>query len=138
MTPPSRSSAAARLTARWRSSRVPTTASKSGSDDCANEADGLGGGGLAIAPDGNNVYVTGDDDVAEFARAATHTLTVALAGSGTGAVGDQTGDDHLPDNLLERVRHRQPGHAHRDARIGLDVQRLERRVFGNRPLPGRR
>jgi Divergent InlB B-repeat domain len=50
---------------------------------------GLGGPGLAISPDGNNVYVTGSDDIAEFGR-GTHTLTVTLAGSGTGAASDGT------------------------------------------------
>jgi Divergent InlB B-repeat domain len=59
--------------------------------ECPNEnGSGLGGPGLAISPDGNNVYVTGDDDIAEFGR-GTQTLTVSLAGTGTGAVSDGTG-----------------------------------------------
>ena len=36
------------------------------------------------------MYVTGENDIAEFAR-PEHTLTVTLGGSGSGAVGDQTG-----------------------------------------------
>ena len=66
-------------------------------DECpANEnGTGLGGPGLAISPDGNNLYVTGTDDVAEFAR-GTHTLTVSPAGSGTGAVADDTGAISCP------------------------------------------
>jgi hypothetical protein len=51
---------------------------------------GLGGAGMAISADGNNVYVTGQDDVAEFARAA-NTLTVSVAGSGSGGASDVTG-----------------------------------------------
>ena len=67
-----------------------------GADGCENEAVGLGGGALAISPDGNNVYITGsDDDVAEFAR-GTHALTVALAGSGSGGVSDGTGGIACP------------------------------------------
>ena len=68
-----------------------------GVHECGNQnGTGLGGGGLGIAPDGANVYVTGDSDVAEFARAAQPQLTVTLAGSGSGAVGDQTGKIHCP------------------------------------------
>jgi len=61
-------------------------------DECPGNENGtgLGGAGLAISPDGNNLYVTGNDDIAEFAR-GTHTLTVSPAGSGTGAVSDSTG-----------------------------------------------
>jgi DNA-binding beta-propeller fold protein YncE len=62
-----------------------------GSECAGNEnGTGLGGPGLAISPDGNNVYVTGEDSIAEFAR-GTHTLTVSAAGSGSGAVSDGTG-----------------------------------------------
>jgi DNA-binding beta-propeller fold protein YncE len=65
---------------------------------CFNtNATGIGGGGLAISPDGANVYVTGDSDVAEFARTpAVHTLTVTVGGSGTGAVSDQPGAISCP------------------------------------------
>jgi 6-phosphogluconolactonase (cycloisomerase 2 family) len=67
-----------------------------GADDCQNEAVGIGGGALAISPDGNNLYLTGiDDDVAEFAR-GTRTLTVSLAGSGSGGVSDGTGGIACP------------------------------------------
>ncbi len=71
-------------------------------DDCIQEQDldneecgtqtgqGLGGAGLAISPDNSSVYVTGEDDVAEFARALP-TLTVSLQGAGTGAVSDGAG-----------------------------------------------
>lgn len=59
--------------------------------ECPNEnGTGLGGPGLAISPDGNNLYVTGEESIAEFAR-GTHTLTASLAGSGSGAVSDGTG-----------------------------------------------
>ena len=69
---------------------------ESGDDTCGNHnGSGLGGGGLAIAPDGTSVYVTGENDIAEFAR-PEHTLTVALGGSGSGAVGDQTGEITCP------------------------------------------
>jgi DNA-binding beta-propeller fold protein YncE len=63
------------------------------SEDCTNDAaTGLGGGALAISPDGSNVYATGFDDIAELARTPVlHTLTVSLAGSGGGAVSDGTG-----------------------------------------------
>jgi DNA-binding beta-propeller fold protein YncE len=62
-----------------------------GETECGNQdGTGLGGGGLAIAPDGANLYVTGDSDLAEFAR-PEHTLTVTLGGSGSGAVGDERG-----------------------------------------------
>ena len=68
-------------------------------DECpGNESGtGLGGPGLAISPDGNNLYVTGTDDIAEFAR-GTHTLTVSPAGSGTGAVADDTGAISCPSS----------------------------------------
>ena len=53
---------------------------------------GLGGPGLAISPDGTNVYVTGQSAIADFARTpVTHTLTVTLQGSGSGAVSDGGG-----------------------------------------------
>jgi len=67
--------------------------------ECPGNENGLGLGGpsLAISPDGNNVYVTGTDDIAEFAR-GTHTLTVSLAGSGTGAVGDGSGAISCPSS----------------------------------------
>jgi hypothetical protein len=57
---------------------------------------GLGGAGIAVSPDpaGASVYVTGGDnnDIAAFARTpVNHTLTVSLAGSGSGAVSDGTG-----------------------------------------------
>jgi DNA-binding beta-propeller fold protein YncE len=65
--------------------------SVNGSECPGNEnGSGLGGPGLAISPDGNNVYVTGADGVAELAR-GTHTLTVSNGGTGTGAVADGTG-----------------------------------------------
>jgi DNA-binding beta-propeller fold protein YncE len=50
-------------------------------------------GGLAISPDAANVYTAGDQGggvVAEFARALP-TLTVSLAGAGSGTVSDGTG-----------------------------------------------
>ncbi len=58
---------------------------------------GLGGGGLAISPDGTSVYPTGFEDIAEFSRTPVlHTLTVSLAGSGSGAVSDGTGGIACP------------------------------------------
>ena len=42
-----------------------------------------------------SVYVTGTNDLAEFSR-ETHTLTVSLTGSGTGAVSDDTRLIHCP------------------------------------------
>jgi len=66
-------------------------ASADGTECPGNEnGSGLGGPGLAISPDGASVYVTGTDDAAEFARTLP-TLTVSLAGTGTGAVSDGTG-----------------------------------------------
>ena len=63
-----------------------------GSECPGNEsATGLGGAGIAISPDGGNVYATGVDSVAEFSR-ETHKLTVSLTGSGT--VSDNTGLIH--------------------------------------------
>jgi 6-phosphogluconolactonase (cycloisomerase 2 family) len=60
--------------------------------DCEVTGTGLGGGQLAVAPDGTNVYATGGSDVAELARIPfRHTLTVSLAGSGSGAVSDDSG-----------------------------------------------
>jgi DNA-binding beta-propeller fold protein YncE len=70
--------------------------SVNGSDCPGNEnGQGLGGPGVAISPDGNNVYVTGTDGIAEFAR-GTHTLTVSLAGSGSGGISDGTGSIACP------------------------------------------
>ena len=67
-----------------------------GSECQGNEnGSGLGGPGVAISPDGNNVYVTGTDGIAEFAR-GTHTLTVSPAGSGSGTVSDATGGIACP------------------------------------------
>ena len=65
--------------------------------ECPGNENGLGLGGpsLTISPDGNNLYVTGSDDIAEFA-VGTHTLNVSLAGSGTGAVADDTGAISCP------------------------------------------
>ena len=61
--------------------------------ECPGNANGhgLGGPGLAISPDGANVYVTGGghDDVA--ALAVNHVLTVSATGSGKGTVSDNTG-----------------------------------------------
>ncbi len=54
---------------------------------------GLGGPGIAVSPDGADLYVTGGDhnDVAAFARTpVNHTLTVSVAGSGSVAVSDGT------------------------------------------------
>jgi DNA-binding beta-propeller fold protein YncE len=64
-----------------------------GSECPGNEnGTGLGGPGLAISPDGTNVYVTGQSEIADFARTpVTHTLAVTLQGSGSGAVSDGTG-----------------------------------------------
>jgi 6-phosphogluconolactonase (cycloisomerase 2 family) len=72
-------------------------------NDCGNNAghglgdSGIGIPGLAIAPDGSNAYVTGPDDVAEFARTSVHhTLNVSLTGSGNGSVLDGTGAISCP------------------------------------------
>ena len=64
-----------------------------GGSDCGNETGtGLGGGHLAVSPDGMSVYATGAEDIAELSRVPVLlTLTVSLAGSGTGAVSDGTG-----------------------------------------------
>jgi DNA-binding beta-propeller fold protein YncE len=72
--------------------------------ECPDNEDGtgLGGAGLAMAPDGGNVYVTGIDDIAEFGR-ATHTLTVALTGSGTGSVSDDTGLINCPSTCASKA-----------------------------------
>ncbi len=71
--------------------------SSAGGSECpGNEGgSGLGGWGIAASQDGDNVYVAGDNAIAEFAR-GTHTLTVSLAGSGTGAVADDTGAISCP------------------------------------------
>ena len=61
-------------------------------DECDNENGlGLGGQGVAISSDGTSVYVTGPNDVAEFARTPPATVTISLAGAGSGAVSDGTG-----------------------------------------------
>ncbi|MBV9606625.1 MAG: hypothetical protein JO027_16035 [Solirubrobacterales bacterium] len=66
-------------------------ASAHGNECPGNEnGTGLGGAGIAVSPDGNNVYVTGTDSIAEFAR-GTHAMTVSVSGSGSGAVSDGTG-----------------------------------------------
>ncbi len=71
-------------------------ASADGTECPGNESgSGLGGPALAISPDGNNVYVTGSDDLAGFAI-GTRTLTVSLGGSGSGAVADSTGAISCP------------------------------------------
>ena len=65
--------------------------------DCETTATGLGGGQLAVAPDGTNVYATGASDIAELARVPfRRTLTVSLAGSGSGAVSDGSGGIACP------------------------------------------
>ena len=64
-----------------------------------NNGTGLGGPGVAVSPDGASVYVTGggNDTLAEFTRTAVdHTLSVLLAGSGTGLVSDQAATIHCP------------------------------------------
>jgi 6-phosphogluconolactonase (cycloisomerase 2 family) len=59
--------------------------------DCEITGTGLGGGQLAVAPDGTSVYAIGGSDVAELARVPfRRTLTVSLAGSGSGAVADDS------------------------------------------------
>jgi len=68
-----------------------------GSECPGNEnGTGFGGPGLAISPDGASVYVTGQSDIAEFSRTVPATLTVSLAGSGSGAVSDGTGQIACP------------------------------------------
>ena len=61
--------------------------------ECGNETGtGLGGPGLAISPDNANVYVTGNNDIAEFSRTPIqYTLTVTRSGSGSGSVTDDKG-----------------------------------------------
>jgi Divergent InlB B-repeat domain/Lactonase, 7-bladed beta-propeller len=66
--------------------------------ECGNENGlGLGGQGVAISPDGTSVYVSGPNDIAEFARTLP-TLTVSLQGTGTGAVSDGTGQISCPSS----------------------------------------
>jgi DNA-binding beta-propeller fold protein YncE len=70
--------------------------SAEGSECPGNEnGSGLGGIGVAISPDGGNVYVTGTDGIAEFARTLP-TLAVSLQGTGTGAVSDGTDQISCP------------------------------------------
>ena len=67
-----------------------------GSECSGNESGtGLGGDGVAISPDGDNLYVIGVNAIAEFVR-GTHALAVSLAGSGSGAVSDGTGNIACP------------------------------------------
>jgi DNA-binding beta-propeller fold protein YncE len=62
-----------------------------GTDCSGNEnGTGLGGAGVVVSPDNANVYVTGVNGIAEFARLIP-TLTVSLAGPGSGGVSDGTG-----------------------------------------------
>jgi DNA-binding beta-propeller fold protein YncE len=65
-----------------------------GGSDCGDETGrGLATGtqaGLAIAPGADSVYVTGEGDIAEFARLLP-TLSVSLSGPGSGSVTDATG-----------------------------------------------
>ena len=57
--------------------------------DCGSNGIGLGGGGLAISPDGASLYATGTDDIAAFSRTPVlHTLTVSTQGPGAGSVSD--------------------------------------------------
>ena len=74
-----------------------------GSECPGNEnGSGLGGPGVAITPDGNNVYVTGADGLAEFAR-GTHTLTVSRTGSGNGDVSDGAGGIACPSSACSHA-----------------------------------
>ena len=64
-----------------------------GGTDCGDETGhGLStaSAGLAISPGADSVYVAGQGDVAEFARALP-TLTVSLGGPGSGTITDGTG-----------------------------------------------
>jgi DNA-binding beta-propeller fold protein YncE len=62
-----------------------------GTDCSGNEnGTGLGGAGVVVSPDNANVYVTGVNGIAEFARLIP-TLTVSLAGPASGGVSDGTG-----------------------------------------------
>lgn len=78
-------------------SAAPDQCIDSGSD-CQTTATGLGGGHLVISPDDKSLYATGAGwDVAELARVPfRHTLTVSLAGSGSGAVSDDSGAISCP------------------------------------------
>ena len=110
-----------------------------GGSECPGNEDGTGLGGLGdrYFAGRDNVYVTGDNDIAEFARGATQTLTVSLAGSGSGAVSDGTGAIACPSTCSNAYTTNTTGHAHRDPRLRLDVRRLERRrLFRDRHLPG--
>lgn len=72
---------------------------ENGSDgDCpTNEAGEFGDGEVAVSPDGNNVYATGSNGVAELSRAPIqYSLSVSLTGSGSGSVTDNTEAIHCP------------------------------------------
>jgi 6-phosphogluconolactonase (cycloisomerase 2 family) len=69
------------------------------SGNCPSAGVGLGGGWLAISPDGANVYAIGlVSDVAEFAR-GQQTLAVSTQGSGT--VSDGTGGIACPSTCSD-------------------------------------
>ena len=82
------------------------------------------------------MYVTGSDDIAEFARSERIRSTFRWRDRGPEPC--PTGPVRSPARRRARTRTRRtPGHAHRDARLGIDVRRLERRrLFGDRHLPG--
>ena len=69
-----------------------------GTPECGDETgSGLGGPGLAISPDNANVYVTGQNDIAEFARTPVQfSLNVSRQGAGNGTVTDDTGSISCP------------------------------------------
>jgi 6-phosphogluconolactonase (cycloisomerase 2 family) len=74
----------------------PDSCISEGEGDCGenDNAVGLGGGELAVSPDGSNVYAIGNDDVAEFSRTPPqYTLTVSPGGSGSGSV--TSGDESI-------------------------------------------